>query len=73
MVMKFNGADDDGSGSVSILEIAQAFQEAVEDGVRPKRSVVFLHVSAEEEGLLGSKYYVNNSHIHLKIHCYFES
>ena len=57
----YNGADDNGSGTVSILEIAQAFQEAVKDGVRPKRSVVFLHVSGEEEGLLGSEYYVNNS------------
>ena len=57
----YNGADDNGSGTVSILEIAQAFQKAVEDGVRPKRSVVFLHVSGEEEGLLGSEYYVNNS------------
>ena len=57
----YNGADDNGSGTVSILEIAQAFQEAVEDGIRPKRSVVFLHVSGEEEGLLGSEYYVNNS------------
>ena len=57
----YNGADDNGSGTVSILEIAQAFQEAVEDGIRPKRSIVFLHVSGEEEGLLGSEYYVNNS------------
>ena len=57
----YNGADDNGSGTVSILEIAQAFQEAVEDGVRPKRSVVVLHLSGEEEGLLGSEYYVNNS------------
>ena len=57
----YNGADDNGSGTVSILEIAQAFQKAVEDGIRPKRSIVFLHVSGEEEGLLGSQYYVNNS------------
>jgi Zn-dependent M28 family amino/carboxypeptidase len=42
------------------LEIAQAFQIAVNDGKRPKRSIVFLHVSGEEEGLLGSEYYVNN-------------
>ena len=57
----YNGADDNGSGTVSILEIAQAFQKAVQDGIRPKRSIVFLHVSGEEEGLLGSEYYVNNS------------
>ena len=57
----YNGADDNGSGTVSILEIAQAFQNAIKDGIRPKRSIVFLHVSGEEEGLLGSEYYVNNS------------
>ena len=57
----YNGADDNGSGTVSILEIAQAFQTAVKDGIRPKKSIIFLHVSGEEEGLLGSEYYVNNS------------
>jgi Zn-dependent M28 family amino/carboxypeptidase len=57
----YNGADDNGSGTVSILEIAQAFKLAELDGNRPKRSIVFLHVSGEEEGLLGSEYYVNNS------------
>ncbi len=55
-----NGADDDGSGTVAILEIAEAFQQAVEDGNGPKRSVLFLHVTAEEKGLLGSKYYTDN-------------
>ena len=53
----YNGADDDGSGTVAIMEIAEAFQKAVEEGYAPKRSVVFLHVTAEEKGLLGSKYY----------------
>ena len=56
----FNGADDDGSGNVSILEIAEAFQKAVKDGHRPKRSIMFLHVTGEEKGLLGSKYYVDH-------------
>ena len=55
-----NGADDDGSGTVAILEIAEAFQESVKDGNRPKRSVLFLHVTAEEKGLLGSRYYTDN-------------
>ena len=55
-----NGADDDGSGSVALLEIAQAFQAAVDAGEGPDRSIVFLHVSGEEKGLLGSKYYTNN-------------
>jgi len=55
-----NGADDDGSGSVAILEIAEAFQLAVKQGHRPKRSILFLHVTGEEKGLLGSKYYTDN-------------
>ena len=40
----YNGADDDGSGTVAVLEIAEAFQKAVEDGNGPKRSVVFLRL-----------------------------
>ena len=56
----FNGADDDGSGSMALLEIAEAFKLAEVDGNRPKRSIVILHVSAEEKGLLGSKYYTDN-------------
>ena len=47
----YNGADDDGSGTVAILEIAEAFQKAVVNGHGPKRSIVFLHVTAEEKGL----------------------
>lgn len=56
----YNGADDDGSGSVSLLLIAKAFQQAKNDGNGPKRSIAILHVTAEEIGLLGSKYYVEN-------------
>ena len=55
-----NGADDDGSGTVAMMEIAEAFKIAKEDGNGPRRSVLFLHVSAEEKGLLGSKYYTDN-------------
>ena len=55
-----NGADDDGSGTVAIMEIAEAFKLASKNGIGPKRSLVFLHVSGEEKGLLGSKYYVEN-------------
>lgn len=62
----YNGADDDGSGNVAILEIAEAFKKAVEDGNGPKRSILFLHVTGEEKGLLGSKYYVNNPIFPLK-------
>ncbi len=55
----YNGADDDGSGTVAVMTIAEAFQKAVEEGNGPKRSILFLHVTGEEKGLLGSKYYVN--------------
>ncbi|MCK0157071.1 M28 family peptidase [Cellulophaga sp. F20128] len=54
-----NGADDDGSGTVALLEIAQAFRTAELAGNGPKRSVVFLHVTAEEKGLLGSQHYTD--------------
>lgn len=56
----FNGADDNGSGTTTILEIAQAFMKAKEMGKGPRRSVLFVWVSGEEKGLLGSKYYVNH-------------
>jgi hypothetical protein len=56
----YNGADDDGSGTVAILEIAEAFKKAAKEGYGPKRSILFLHVTAEEKGLLGSKYYVKH-------------
>lgn len=52
-----NGADDDGSGTVTVMEIAEAFALAAKDGKRPRRSVLFLNVSGEEKGLLGSEYY----------------
>lgn len=52
-----NGADDDGSGTVTILEIAEAFQIAKDNGHGPRRSILFLNVAGEEKGLLGSAYY----------------
>ncbi len=55
----FNGADDDGSGTVAILEIAEAFKTAQDKGQGPKRSIMFLHVTGEEKGLLGSQYYTD--------------
>jgi Zn-dependent M28 family amino/carboxypeptidase len=55
----YNGADDDGSGTVAIMEIAQAFQKAKENGHGPKRSILFLHLTAEEIGKQGSLYYTN--------------
>lgn len=53
----YNGADDDGSGTIGVLNIAKAFAQAGNNGVKPKRSVLFLNVSGEEKGLLGSRYY----------------
>ena len=59
----YNGADDDGSGTVAVLEIAEAFKDALNKGYRSKRSILFLHVTGEEKGLLGSKYYTDYSPI----------
>ena len=56
----FNGADDDGSGTVGIMEIAEAFMIAKKEGKGPRRSVLIMPVSGEEKGLLGSKYYTDN-------------
>jgi len=53
----YYGADDDGSGTVSVLELAEAFAKAKAAGKGPRRSVVFMTVSGEERGLLGSHYY----------------
>ncbi|OOQ61236.1 M28 family peptidase [Mucilaginibacter pedocola] len=55
-----NGADDDGSGTTGILEIAQAFAKAKKDGKGPRRSVLFLGNVGEEKGLLGSEYYTDH-------------
>jgi hypothetical protein len=56
----FNGADDDGSGTTGILEIAKAFTEAKKDGHGPRRSILFLGNVGEEKGLLGSEYYTDH-------------
>lgn len=53
----YNGADDDGSGTVAIMAMAKAFAKAKADGHGPRRSVLVMPVSAEEKGLLGSRYY----------------
>ncbi len=55
----YNGADDDGSGTVAVLEIAEAFAKAKKDGNGPRRSILFLNVTGEEKGLLGSQYYTD--------------
>ncbi len=53
----YNGADDDGSGTTAVMELAEAFATAVKKGKGPKRSILFMCVSGEEKGLLGSRYY----------------
>jgi Zn-dependent M28 family amino/carboxypeptidase len=52
-----NGADDDGSGTTGVLEIAEAFTKAKAEGHGPRRSILFLTVVGEEKGLLGSDWY----------------
>jgi len=54
------GADDNASGTSAVMEIAQAFQEAKDSGYGPRRSVLFLNFTGEEQGLFGSKYYVSH-------------
>ena len=56
----FYGADDDGSGTVSVIEMAQAFAEAKAEGHGPRRTIVFMTVSGEEKGLWGSEYYTDH-------------
>lgn len=53
----FNGADDDGSGTVAVINLAEAFEQAKKEGRGPRRSMLFMTVAGEEKGLLGSSYY----------------
>lgn len=55
----YNGADDNGSGTTTVLELAEAFEAAKKAGKGPRRSILFLLVTGEEKGLLGSEYYAN--------------
>lgn len=56
----YNGADDDGSGTAALIEIGKAFQQAKKDGKGPKRSVLIIHMTGEEHGLHGSRFYSEN-------------
>jgi Zn-dependent M28 family amino/carboxypeptidase len=58
--MIYYGADDDGSGTVTVMEIAAAFAQAKAAGFGPRRSILFLAHSGEEEGLWGSEYYTDH-------------
>ncbi len=62
----YHGADDNGSGTSAIMEMARIFYKAKTDGHAPERSILFLNVSGEEKGLLGSKFYVKHPFIDLK-------
>ncbi len=61
----YYGADDNGSGTSAVMEIARVFQSLVKEGIKPKRSVLFLHLTGEEFGLFGSKFYTENPPIPL--------
>ncbi|TYR35996.1 M28 family peptidase [Sphingobacterium phlebotomi] len=56
----FPGADDNGSGTVGVLELARVFAQAKKEGKGNRRSLLFIGLAAEEKGLLGSKFYVEN-------------
>jgi Peptidase family M28 len=56
----YNGADDDGSGTVAVIELAEAFSKAKKEGHGPRRSMLFMCVTGEEKGLLGSRWYTNH-------------
>ena len=56
----YNGADDDGSGTTAVIELAKAFETAKKQGYGARRSMLFMTVAGEEKGLLGSSYYVQH-------------
>lgn len=56
----YYGADDDGSGTTAVMQMAEAFSTAAKKGFKPKRNIVFMTVSGEEKGLWGSQYYSEN-------------
>ena len=62
----YYGADDNGSGTAALLELARVFALAAREGHRPKYGILFLPVSGEEKGLLGSKFYVENPLVPLR-------
>jgi hypothetical protein len=66
----FYGADDNGSGTTALLEIARILGKAATKGIRPKRTIIFLSTGAEEQGLIGGYYYTANPVIPLiKTYC----
>ncbi|BAV09834.1 PA domain-containing protein [Filimonas lacunae] len=61
----FYGADDDGSGTVTVLQLAEAFVAAKAKGYAPRRSMVFMTVSGEEKGLWGSEFFSDHPTVNL--------
>lgn len=61
----YYGADDNGSGTSAVMEIARVTKELSNKGIRPKRSILFLHLTGEEFGLFGSQFYTENPPIPL--------
>ena len=59
----YNGADDNGSGSIGLLAMASKFQEARKQGFKPKRNIMFVWFTGEEKGLLGSEYFAKYPNI----------
>ncbi len=62
----YNGADDDGSGTASIMVIAEALAKAKKDGIKLKKNFLFIGFTAEEKGLLGSRHYTDHPMIPLE-------
>lgn len=62
----YYGADDDGSGTVTVLQMAEAFTAAAKKGNKPRRTIIFMTVSGEEKGLLGSEYYADHPTVDLE-------
>ncbi|HEY5917644.1 MAG TPA: M28 family peptidase, partial [Chryseolinea sp.] len=56
----YNGADDDGSGTVAVMQLAKVFAEAKKAGHGPRRSILFMAFTGEESGLLGSDFYAKH-------------
>lgn len=63
----YNGADDNASGTSTVMALAKAFGES---GLKPKRSILFMAFSGEEMGLLGSAYYVRNPAFDIEQHVF---
>lgn len=61
----YYGADDDGSGTSAVIQLAEAFVKAKEKGAGSRRNIVFMTVSGEEKGLWGSEYYTDNPTVDL--------